>query len=134
MGKKKTSKLASMLRDRMDMEGLSVRDAGNLIGVSHSTVARAVNGEAVEIETLKKFCSFLGVPVENMLDLKDDNNELLNQILRVITIEPELAEVFIEIGQALGDNKLNKIILNEIAAFAHCRYDYMRKENGQKGR
>ena len=129
MGNKKSSKLANMLRDRMDMEGLSVRDAGKLIGVSHSTVARAVNGEVVEIETLKKFCSFLGVPVESMLDLKDDNDELLNQILRVISIEPELAEVFIEIGQALGDNKLDKIILNEIAAFSHCRLDYLKKND-----
>ncbi len=48
---------------------------------------------------------------------------MVDQILRVISIEPELAEVFIEIGHSLADDRLDKRILNEIAAFAHYRLD-----------
>ena len=119
-----------MLRkQRMDAEGPNVHETGKLFGISHPIVARVGNGEAVKIEALTKICNLLGFPVESMLGLKDEMNDLVEEVLRVISIEPELSEVFLEIGQNRGDGKLDKIILNEIAAFAHCRLDYMMKKN-----
>jgi len=120
-------KLAKLLRQRLDAEGLSVRDAGELIGVSHSTVARAVNGEEVKIDTLTKICDFLGVPVETILNIRGEKDELMDRIVTVISIEPELAEVFSEISKDLTEGRINSNILFEIAAFAQFRLHQARK-------
>lgn len=115
------NRLSELLRKRLETEGLSVRDAGQLIGVSHSTVARAVNGETVEVDTLVKIANFLGVPVENILEPKDDPDAILEQVMMVISIEPELSRVFSEIAQKIVDKQLDKKVLSEVAAFAAYR-------------
>lgn len=115
------NRLSELLSKRLETEGLSVRDAGQLIGVSHSTVARAVNGETVEVDTLVKIANFLGVPVENILEPKDDPDAILEQVMMVISIEPELSRVFSEIAQKIVDKQLDKKVLSEVAAFAAYR-------------
>jgi len=124
---KKRNKLATLLRQRLDVEGLSVRDAGEKIGVSHSTVARAVNGEAVNIDTLIRICDFLNVPVESTLNIRGDKDELMEQMMIMISIEPELADVFSEISKDLTEGRINSNILFEIAAFAQFRLHQARK-------
>jgi len=43
-------KLAKLLKERMQQENLSIRSVAKLIGeVSHSTVARVLNRETVEM-------------------------------------------------------------------------------------
>jgi len=115
------NRLSELLSKRLETEGLSVRDAGQLIGVSHSTVARAVNGETVEVDTLVKIANFLGVPVKNILEPKDDPDAILEQVMMVISIEPELSRVFSEIAQKIVDKQLDKKVLSEVAAFAAYR-------------
>ena len=123
----KRNKLATLLRQRLDAERLSVRDAGELIGVSHSTVARAVNGEAVNIDTLIRICDFLNVPVESTLNRRDNIDELMEEMMTMISIEPELADVFSEIIKDLTEGRINSNILFEIAAFAQFRLHQARK-------
>ncbi len=101
------NRLSELLKKRLETEGLSVRDAGKLIGVSHSTVARAVSGETVEIDTLVKIARFLGMSVEDVLDPKDTPDDVLEQILLVTSIEPELAKVF---GATDGHKYVNGIL------------------------
>ena len=124
---KKRNKLATLLRQRLDVEGLSVRDAGEKIGVSHSTVARAVNGEAVNIDTLIRICDFLNVPVVSILNIRGDKDELMEEMMTMISIEPELADVFSEISKDLTKGRINSNILFEIAAFAQFRLHQARK-------
>jgi len=126
------NRLADLLRQRMDAEGLTVRDAAQLIGISHSTVARAANGETVEVDTLVKICEFLGVPVESVLDIREDSDDILEQIVTVLSIEPELSEVFSEIAKGLTDGTVDRRVLAEVAAFAHYRLGQNRKEPAVK--
>jgi transcriptional regulator with XRE-family HTH domain len=125
------NKLSELLRKRMDTEGLSVRDAGKRIGVSHATVARAVNGETVEVDTLVKISQFLGVPVENVLDVKEKPSELEEQIMMVLSIEPELAQVFSELAEKIVNQKIDKKVLSEVAAFAAYRLQILTKEESK---
>lgn len=115
------NRLSELLRTRLETEGLSVRDAGKLIGVSHSTVARAVSGETVEIDTLVKIARFLGMSVEDVLDPKDTPDDVLEQIVLVTSIEPELAKVFGELARRITNNEIDKKVLSEVAAFAAYR-------------
>jgi len=123
------NRLSELLRKRLDTEGLSVRDAGQMIGVSHSTVARAVNGETVEVDTLVKIADFLGVPVEHIIDPKDNPDDVLEQIVMVISIEPELSRVFGELAQRIIDKKIDKKVLSEVAAFTAYRLQLLEQES-----
>jgi transcriptional regulator with XRE-family HTH domain len=115
------NKLAEKLRERLHVEGLSVRDAAQKIGVSHATVARAANGETVEVDTLVKIASFLGLPVESMLDVKETPDEVLEQIVMVLSIEPELSRIFGEIARKVSAKEMDPKVLSEIAAFSAYR-------------
>lgn len=114
-------RLSELLQKRMEMEGLSVRRAADKIGVSHSTVARAANGQTVEVDTLVKLADFLGVEVLDLLDVKETPDEVYQQISMVISMEPELEDVFKKIAEKIEAGELEKTILDEVAAFAAFR-------------
>ena len=121
-------KLANLLKDRMELEGLAVRDVAKLTGVSHSTIARAANNETVTVSTLVALCDFLGVPLRSVLDTKETPDEVFEQISRVVAIEPELKSVFTDIAKKINAGKLDKKVLSEIAAFAAYRISQYEKE------
>ncbi len=115
-------KLAKLLKERMNEEKLSVRKAAKLIGgVSHSTIARVINGETVEVDTLIRICDFLKIPVAEVLDLEEGPRELTNKIRKLVSFEPELGEVFKKIADGIADEKIDREILSEIASFASFR-------------
>lgn len=115
------NRLSELLKKRMKTEGLSVRDAGKLIGVSHATVARAVNGETVEVDTLVKIAEFLGVPVEDILDVRERPSEIAENVMMALNIEPELYKTLEEITQKINNGEIDTKILVEIASFAAYR-------------
>lgn len=121
------SKLSKLLRERLDSEKLSVRDAAKLIGVSHATVARAANGETVEVDTLVKIADFLRMPVESLLVEEDEHTDHLEKLLVLMSIEPELIDVLSEITKRVKAGFIDEKILSEIAAFAAFRLEQHEK-------
>ncbi|QRN82036.1 hypothetical protein JR338_06165 [Chloroflexota bacterium] len=53
----------------------------------------------------------------------------MKQIMIILSIEPEMAEVYKEIAEDMALGKLEPVILSEIAAFAHYRLEYRGKRN-----
>lgn len=124
MVNKQMNKLAELLRKRMDVENLSLRETGEKIGVSHSTVARIVDGETVEVDTLVKICDFLNIPVETVLDIREEPEEILQQVVMVLSIEPELSQIFGDIARGIINKEVDRKVLSEIAAFASYRLEH----------
>ena len=122
------NKLPELLKKRMETEKLSLRDAKKLIGVSHATIARVLQGETVKIETLVKIAVFLNVPMEDLLDVKEKPSDIMQQIVMVLSIEPELTQVFTEIAQKIENDETYKIVLAEVAAFAAYRLEITNKK------
>lgn len=89
-----------------------------LDGVSHSTVARAANGETVDADTLIRIAEFLNVPVESILNIQESPDEVLEKIGIIVNMEPELKDTLVEISEMINNKKINKKILTELAAFA----------------
>ena len=72
------------------------------------------------------------MPVESVLDVREDSDDILEQIVTVLSIEPELSEVFSEIAKGLSDGTVDRRVLAEVAAFAHYRLGQNRKEPASK--
>lgn len=121
-------RLEEILKERMEMEGLSLRSAAEKIGTSHSTVARAVNGETLDVDSMKKICDWLGVTIDDVLDVKEEQEDIYRQIAAVISIEPEFERVFQEIFDGIENGSLSKEVLREVAAFASYRVALGKKE------
>lgn len=116
-------KLARELRRRLDLEHMSLRDAGQAMEISHSTVARAMQGYAVDIATMVKMCEFLNVPVESVLELRDEPENSLKNLNFVLSTEPELSQAFYEVAVGIVHGEIDKKILAEIAAFVRYRLE-----------
>ena len=123
------SKLSELLSARLDLLGMSVRKAADKIGVSHATVARAANGETVEVDTLVKIADFLGVPLNSLLDDVETPDEVYEQISIVFTFEPELKKVLTRIAKKIEDQTIDPKILSELAGFASYRLHEQELEN-----
>ena len=111
------NKLSKMLSKRLSETNMSVRRAGLQIGVSHATVARAVNGETVEVDTLVRIADFLGVSIISLLDETDTPDDVYERISVTFTIEPELKTVLADIARNIKDEKIDHKILSDVAIY-----------------
>lgn len=71
--------LPKLLTERQRKDGLSNRAVSREIGVSHSTISRALNGDQLDMATLEKFADFLGIPVSSLLDMEGGRTRIGSQ-------------------------------------------------------
>lgn len=126
------NKLSELLKKKMKVDKMSLREAADEIGVSHSTVDRAIKGKTVEVDTLVKISEFVGVPVESVFDVRTDSDEVLEQIVMMTSMEPELMKIFAEIAEDVLTGKIDKSVLGEVAAFASYRLQVNREDKPAK--
>ena len=117
-------KLADKLKQRMEMEDLSLSAAAKQIGVSHSTIDRIIRGETVEIDTLIKISEYLNTPVEEFLGDAKVTSERMERIANLFSMEPELADVMDKISKGIKTGEIDKKIITEIAAFIAFRLNH----------
>ena len=91
--------MATLIREKMTKDKLSFRRAGDQVGVSHTTIQRAADGEQMDVPTTQKIADWLGIPLTTLLDLDSPTeDQLAKQIAAVLYREPQLATVF---GEAM---------------------------------
>jgi transcriptional regulator with XRE-family HTH domain len=115
--------LAEILRIEMKDKGLALRTAAGEIGVSHTTLARAMRGETVDFETLVRIASWLNMSVSSVVNTFDEDEEsaVLNGIAALVEAEPELREVFLDAGRMVANGQISTNDLKDIAAYAAYR-------------
>jgi transcriptional regulator with XRE-family HTH domain len=116
-----STNFGDLVRRKMEQENLSLRSAGEKAGVAHTTIDRILKDRSVDFETMEKVCLWLGVPVTSILDIRQDNQEIMDQVASVLSLSPQLAGVFSELADKVISGEIDANILAEVAAFTSYR-------------
>ena len=120
--------LSSLLNEKIKNGNLSIRTASKLIGVSHTTLLRAMSGEIVDLSTLEKFSRWLEVKPTELLDVMlGSKSPLADQIVVVLKNSPKLAKAFEDVMKAIIDGKASPNLVEDLAAYAAFRLHMLGK-------
>jgi transcriptional regulator with XRE-family HTH domain len=127
-------KISQMLLVRIQSQNLSLRETGSQIGISHTTVSRVLNGDSIDIDTLKLITDWLGVSLSDVID--DNRHDPLREFQTLLSGYPELLDVFSEVFEKIAAGEIDHRILDNITAYASYlvhTYSY-RRTNEMKPR
>lgn len=114
-----------LLKEELRKKGLSARAAAQEIGVAHTTVIRLLDGMPVDLETLRKVCSWLNVDVATILNTPDANEKsLVEKFACILQKNPGLRGLFDEYYDKMEHNEVSLVDLEEIMAFMIFRTYY----------
>ena len=101
------------LKERIQHEG-GLRVSANKAGISHATLLRAQNGEALSLSTLEGISNWTGVSLVRLLNLYsgevDEDRRLEETLSRVLDEHPELKESLLASLQVLDDEAIAEVI------------------------
>lgn len=116
--------VSALINDKMQQQGLSLRQASMQIGITHTTLRRIIDGKAYDVPTAKKVSKWLGINTSTLLDIPadlDDEAALAQQIAAVLNAEPTLKNVFREAVKRVQTGEMKPQTLKEIASYAAYR-------------
>ena len=114
--------LKTALQAAMQHRGLSSHSAAAEIGVSHTTVLRALRGDAVDVDTLVKIADWLHVRPSELLNSLSSRATLSEDLSVLLSHSSELEQVLGDLVQSIEDGKMNKAVLDEVVAFAQYKF------------
>ncbi|MCL4561890.1 MAG: helix-turn-helix transcriptional regulator [Chloroflexi bacterium] len=121
--------LKELMDRKMKEEKLSLRKAGAQIGVAHTTIARILAGEAVDMPTMISVCNWLGVSPSNILGSEGLGNQAVaSKLASILEKQPKLAEVFKEAMQRLDAGLIPEQVVSDLVAYAAYRMGLEEKE------
>lgn len=113
--------LARLVQEKLNATGLSIRAAAREIGVSHTTLGRALSGEAVDLPTVTSISQWLGVDTATLLNA--GAGDLANDIAAFIELKPQLAPVFAEAIRRIEIGELDAEALNDVVRYVKFRFE-----------
>lgn len=120
--------LPKLLEEKQKKAHLSNRATARVVGVSHSTIGRALAGEQLDMATLEKFSEFLGVPVSTLADLGVEGATGLSaKIEALVSQEPELAAVFEEAIDLILGGRMEASVFSDLISYASFRMEQSKK-------
>jgi len=104
---------SAWLRERVDNEG-GLRVSAQKAGISHATLLRGLNGEALSLSTLEGISNWTGVSLVRLLNLYsgelDDSKQLEDTLARVLDEYPQLRETLLLALEHLDDEAVAEIL------------------------
>jgi len=119
--------LAELVKAKMDDENLSLRKAGKVAGVAHTTIDRVLKGGDVDLVTVEKISRWVGIPVSKAIDLKNAEGGIQGDITTLIGLHPEFGEVLSALAKEIIVGGLSSEILIEITGFMSYRLQKYRE-------
>jgi transcriptional regulator with XRE-family HTH domain len=111
--------LKELLESKMKERMLSTREVAKEIGVSHTTVFRALRGDIVDVPTLVKLAAWLNVQPSQLLNsIGKSKSNLPDKIAVVIDRNPDLSKAFEQVINAIEAGKVDPEMVKDIAEYA----------------
>ena len=113
--------LQIILEKAMQEQGLSSHKAAERIGVSHTTILRALRGEAVDVDTIIKIANFLNVRPSELLNSMSETASLPDQLAVLLSHSRELEEELRDAVERINAGQLDVSVLRDIVSYAQFR-------------
>ncbi|MFH2040299.1 MAG: helix-turn-helix transcriptional regulator [Chloroflexota bacterium] len=119
--------LRELLKQEVEKQGLSSREASKVIGVSHTTIIRALRGDVIDLDTIVKIADWMNVRPAHLLDVYGSNDKsLADRIAIVLERNSRLLEIFTEAIGKIQSGEASPDIIEDIAAYAGYVLDIKR--------
>jgi len=107
-----------MLQNVMNEKRLSSHKAAEAIGVSHTTILRALRGETVDVDTIIKIANFLKVRPSELLNSMATDATLTDQLAVLLSHSRELEEELKDATKRVVSGQLDPAVLRDIVSYA----------------
>src|SRR5262245_38088524 len=110
--------LQIVLQRAMQEKQLSSHKAAEAIGVSHTTILRALRGDAVDVDTIIKIANFLNVRPSELLNSMATDATLPDQLAALLSHSRELEDELRDAVDRVKGGRLDPAILRDIVSYA----------------
>lgn len=109
--------LQTILQREMSSRSLSSHGAAEEIGVSHTTILRALRGERVDVDTIIKIANWLHVRPSELLNSMSDTS-LADEIAVLLSHSPALEAELKDAAERVKAGVLDPAVLRDIVSYA----------------
>lgn len=116
--------LKTKLNQIMKEQNLSSRQIASVIGVSHTTIIRALRGDIVDLATVLKISEWMGVKPSTLLNSMTTTKTdlgLEEKIAILLENSPLLKKELVKAIKAIETDKINPAIMEDVASYAAYR-------------
>ena len=115
------SMLSNLITTKMTEDKLSLRGAAKLVGISHATLKRAIDGEQLDLATMSKISTWLDVMLSEIVDLEGKNSSAANKIAMLIDRHPKLRDAFADALEQYEAGEIDASLIDEMIAYIAFR-------------
>ena len=116
--------LSELVKTRLEKDGLSAREAARQIGLAHTTVARIIGGEQIDLSTYIQTCNWLRVNPADVLKSEgklQGRSKIAAGVASLIQVSPSLEPIFEEIVTKFEAGEVTIDIVNDLIHYAAFR-------------
>ena len=113
--------LQTILRNEMQRRGLSSHTAAEAIGVSHTTILRALRGDKIDVDTIVKIANFLILRPSELLNSMSDTS-LADQIAALLSHSRELEDQLREAVSKVKKGDMEPALLKDVVSYALYKF------------
>lgn len=128
--------LSAILELEINRRNKSIRKISEEIGVTHTTMVRALKGEQVTLDTILKIAAWMKVAPSVLIDAEGKGEDaLVRQVALILKAEPQLGKVLQEALERVAEGRMSPEVFRDLAAYAAYRLDTVERleQDEEKG-
>lgn len=116
--------------NELERRRISVRNAARQIGVAHTTLYRVLEGRNIDITTLTKVCTWMGVDTAGTVNIETrTNNDFITKLAVLLDQQHDLGIALSTLVALIEEGNLEVGVMGKIAEFiTFCTTKHSRSE------